>query len=89
VNSAGMPFEALTPPAPLSQRERGKKGRKSRAFSFLPPLPLGEEGRGGEGFGGHVAYTGKNAYRNTKSTASAHISQCTSRKRRAASLTRA
>jgi methylenetetrahydrofolate--tRNA-(uracil-5-)-methyltransferase len=34
---------ALTPLTPLSQRERGEQE------AFLPPLPLGEEGRGGEG----------------------------------------
>jgi len=45
------PALALTPPTPLSQRERGEKNEELYAFSCLPPLPLGEEGRGGEGFG--------------------------------------
>ncbi len=39
-----VPFEALTPPAPLSQRERGEKDKGMHASSFFPPLPLGEEG---------------------------------------------
>jgi len=53
----GLPSEALTPLAPLSQGERGEQAKKpplTVVFFFLPPLPLGEEGRGGEGFGGHI-----------------------------------
>src|SRR6185295_14794705 len=45
---------ALTSPALLSQRERREKDKeRNRIFCFfrLPPLPLGEEGWGGEGFG--------------------------------------
>jgi acyl-CoA synthetase (AMP-forming)/AMP-acid ligase II len=38
---------ALTPLTPLSQRERGEN--TARDSVLLPPLPLGEEGRGGEG----------------------------------------
>jgi hypothetical protein len=45
--------EALTPLTPLSQRERERD--KKEASVFLPSLPLGEGGRGGEGFGGHNA----------------------------------
>src|SRR6185295_6845556 len=33
----------------------GRSGRLLLLLAFLPPLPLGEEGRGGEGFGGHSA----------------------------------
>src|SRR6185295_4617224 len=53
--SSGLPSEPLTPLAPLSQGERGENRRRSGIFFFLPPLPPGEEGRGGEGFGGHAA----------------------------------
>src|SRR6185295_7043163 len=54
-SSGGLPSEALTPLTPLPGGERGTKPGKYRGFLFLPPLPLGEEGRGGEGFGGHAA----------------------------------
>ncbi len=53
---SGLPSEALTPLTPLSRKgERGTKPRKRPSSVFLPPLPLGEEGRGGEGFGGQTA----------------------------------
>src|SRR5262245_56297515 len=39
---------------PTDLAEDPKKQRKTTSV-FLPPLPLGEEGRGGEGFGGHPA----------------------------------
>src|SRR6185295_8939783 len=44
IGSGGMPSEALTPPAPLSQGERGEKDEEPCASSFSPPLPWGEEG---------------------------------------------
>jgi len=50
----GLPCEALTPPAPLSQRERGENERETMHFLFFPSSPLWERrGRGGEGFAGH------------------------------------
>src|SRR4030095_8447488 len=33
--SSGVPFEALTPLAPLSQRERGEQGPAQLLFAFL------------------------------------------------------
>src|SRR6185295_1940496 len=41
---------ALTPLTPLSPRERGEQ--ENLFHAVLPPLPRGEEGRGGEGRSG-------------------------------------
>src|SRR6185295_1406235 len=47
---------APSPPRPSSPRGRGggrtKKTKNKSRFFHLPPLPRGEEGRGGEGPGG-------------------------------------
>src|SRR6185295_8943866 len=50
-----------SPPSPSPSLPRGREGNKAKKGTslrcflfFLPPLPLGEEGRGGEGFGGHA-----------------------------------
>src|SRR6185295_153435 len=69
----GVPFEALTPLSPLSRRERGANcetaGTEARrydpaVFLFSPSsLSLGEEGRGGEGFGGHAVRGGQTYFR--------------------------
>src|SRR6185295_7107289 len=51
VNLSGICPPKPSLPWPLSPGGReGNKTKKRNAF--LPPLPLGEEGRGGEGFGG-------------------------------------
>jgi hypothetical protein len=39
-----VPFEALTTPALLSQRERRENSRKTSIFFLFPSLPLGERG---------------------------------------------
>src|SRR6185295_12329174 len=46
-----LPFEGPSPPRPSSPRGRGgrKTKKKQILLFFLPPLPRGEEGRGGEG----------------------------------------
>ena len=49
----GVPSEALTSPALLSQG--GEEGEKRIQKFFFPSLPLGERGQGSEGFGGQTA----------------------------------
>src|SRR6185295_297503 len=52
----GVPSEALTSPALLSQRERREKRKVKRELFLVSPLSPWERGaRGSEGFGGHTA----------------------------------
>ena len=56
LNRIGLPSEALTSPALLSQRERREKDETQPAVTgFFPSLPPGERGQGSEGFGGQAA----------------------------------
>jgi putative ABC transport system permease protein len=47
------------PHSPSPSLPEGERGIRPRNLVFLPPLPLGEEGRGGEGFGGTATEEGR------------------------------